>query len=302
MFTGSGTFHKVEPNTYDTLVVDEAHRLSEKSGFYKNEGENQIKEIILAAKTSIFFIDEAQKVTWSDIGEIGEIRRFASECGAEIQEYELNSQFRCVGSDDYLEWLDGILGLKSTTQLFNRNSFDFRIFDTANELHEEIRNQNNSNNKSRVVAGYCWNWISKKDSRLFDIQIENEGYKAKWNLTEYGNNWIIDPNSVDEVGCIHTCQGLEVDYVGVIIGSDLVFDGTRITTDPSRRAKTDQSLKGFKKELATSPVSAQAKADELIRNTYRTLMSRGMKGCYIYSVDATTREFFKQAISNLPKG
>ncbi len=302
MFSGSGTFHKVEPNSFDTLVVDEAHRLSEKSGFYKNEGENQIKEIILAAKTSVFFIDEAQKVTWSDIGEIGEIRRFANEFGADIQEFELNSQFRCGGSDDYLEWLDGILGLKSTIQLFNRNSFDFRVLDSAHELHEEIRKQNSSNNKSRVVAGYCWNWISKKDSRLFDIQIENEGYKARWNLTEYGNNWIIDPSSVDEVGCIHTCQGLEVDYVGVIIGSDLVFDGTRIATDPFKRAKTDQSLKGFKKELSISPVSAQAKADELIRNTYRTLMSRGMKGCYIYSVDERTRDFFKQAIANLPKG
>ncbi len=302
MFTGSGVFHKVEPNSYDTLVVDEAHRLSEKSGFYKNEGENQIKEIILAAKTAVFFIDEAQKVTWSDIGEISEIRRFAAEFGAEVQEYELNSQFRCGGSDDYLEWLDGILGLKKTSQLFNRNSFDFQVFDSAVELHSEIKKKNDSNNKSRVVAGYCWNWISKKDARLFDIQIENEGYKAKWNLTEYGNNWIIDPNSVNEVGCIHTCQGLEVDYVGVIIGADLFFDGSRIATDPSKRAKTDQSLKGFKKELAASPVSAQAKADELIRNTYRTLMSRGMKGCYIYSVDRETREFFKKAISNLPKG
>ena len=302
MFTGSGTFHKMDENAFDALIVDEAHRLSEKSGFYKNEGENQIKEIISSAKTSVFFIDEAQKVTWSDIGEIEEIRRFAQDADAEVQEFELNSQFRCGGSDDYLEWLDGTLGIKKTSQLFNRKSFDFEVFDSATELHEAIKSLNKSNNKSRVVAGYCWNWISKKDSRLFDIQIEEEGYKSKWNLTEYGNNWIIDQNSVEEVGCIHTCQGLEVDYIGVIIGADLIFDGSRLVTDPSKRARTDQSLKGYKKDLAASPIAAEAKADELIRNTYRTLMSRGMKGCYIYAVDKNTREHFQELISRLPKG
>ena len=241
-------------------------------------------------------------MTWSDIGEIEEIRKFAGEAGAEVQEFELVSQFRCGGSDDYLEWLEGILGIKKTNQLFSRSSFDFQVFDSATQLHDEIKKRNKVNNKSRVVAGYCWNWVSKKDPRLFDITIESEGYKAQWNLSEYGNNWIINPESVDEVGCIHTCQGLEVDYVGVIIGEDLRFDGTRMITDPSKRAKTDQSLKGYKKELAASAVAAEAKADELIRNTYRTLMSRGMKGCYIYAVDEKTRQFFKDAIARLPKG
>jgi uncharacterized protein len=302
MFTGSGAFHRVEKNAFEVLIVDEAHRLSEKSGFYKNEGENQIKEIINSAQTSAFFIDEAQKVTWSDIGEIEEIKRFALEANAHIQEYELLSQFRCGGSDDYLEWLDSILGLRKSSQLFSKKSFDFRVFDSAKELHLEIKDRNKINNRSRVVAGYCWNWVSKKDSRLFDIQIPDENYKAKWNLSQYGNNWIIDENSVDEVGCIHTCQGLEVDYVGVIIGEDIKFDGTRLVTDASKRAKTDQSLKGYKKELTRSPVSAESKVDELIRNTYRTLMSRGMKGCYVYAVDQKTRDFFKRSIEALPKG
>jgi DUF2075 family protein len=302
MFTGSGAFHRVEENAFEVLIVDEAHRLSEKSGFYKNEGENQIKEIINSAQTSAFFIDEAQKVTWSDIGEIEEIKRFALEANAHIQEYELLSQFRCGGSDDYLEWLDSILGLRKSSQLFSKKSFDFRVFDSAKELHLEIKDRNKINNRSRVVAGYCWNWVSKKDSRLFDIQIPDENYKAKWNLSQYGNNWIIDENSVDEVGCIHTCQGLEVDYVGVIIGADIKFDGTRLVTDASKRAKTDQSLKGYKKELTRSPVSAESKVDELIRNTYRTLMSRGMKGCYVYAVDQKTRDFFKRSIEALPKG
>ena len=302
MFTGSGAFHKVEKDVFEVLIVDEAHRLSEKSGFYKNEGENQIKEIINSSKTSVFFIDEAQKVTWSDIGEIEEIKRFATDVNADIQEYELVSQFRCGGSDDYLEWVDSMLGIKTSNQLFSLKSFDFRVFDNASDLHAEIRKRNEVNNKSRVVAGYCWNWVSKKDSRLFDIQIPNDNYKARWNLSEYGNNWIIDEDSINEVGCIHTCQGLEVDYVGVIIGEDLRFEGGQLITDPAKRAKTDQSLKGFKKQLASEPIIAEAKADELIRNTYRTLMSRGMKGCYIYAVDEKTREYFRNAVNALPKG
>ncbi len=302
MFSGSGSFHKAGKNEFDVLIVDEAHRLSEKSGFYKNEGENQIKEIITSSACSVFFVDEAQKVTWSDIGEISEIRRFASERGAQIQEFELVSQFRCGGSDDYLEWLEAILEIKSSNQLFTKSSFDFRVFESATELHNAIREKNLNNNKSRVVAGYCWNWDSKKNSNLFDIKIQEEGYKARWNLSEYGNNWIINESSIDEVGCIHTCQGLELDYVGVVIGEDLVFDGTRVATDPSKRAKTDQSLKGYKKERKENPISADAKADELIRNTYRTLMSRGMKGCYIFAVDPKTREFFRSAITKLPEG
>ena len=302
MFAGSGVFHKVERDTFEVLIVDEAHRLSAKSGFYKNEGENQIKEIIESARTSVFFIDEAQKVTWSDIGEIKEIKGYASNAGAEIQEFELASQFRCGGSDDYLEWLEGLLGIKQTRQLFSLNSFDFRVFENVKELHQEIRRKNSSNNRSRMVAGYCWNWISKKNPKLFDIQIMQDNYKAKWNLSKYGNNWIIDEESIDEVGCIHTCQGLELDYVGVIIGKDLIFDGKSMSTDPSMRAKTDQSLKGYKKESKVSAVEANRKADAIIRNTYRTLMSRGMKGCYVYSEDSLTREYLLNEIARLPKG
>ena len=300
MFTGSGSFHRTERGAFDVLVVDEAHRLSGKSGFYRNEGENQIKEIIQSANASVFFIDEYQKVTWSDIGDIQLIRHFAEEENAYLQEFELKSQFRCGGSDDYLEWLDGVLGIRETEQLFVRELFDFEVFDSAAELHNAIRQKNKKDNKSRLVAGYCWDWISKRDPHLFDIKIEQDDYKAQWNLSEYGNNWVIDPNSVNEVGCIHTCQGLEVDYIGVIIGPDLFFDGRRLITDPTKRAKTDQSLRGYKKERAVNMLEADLKADALIRNTYRTLMSRGMKGCYVYATDSATREFFKSAIADLP--
>jgi len=298
LFSGSGSFHSMEKDSYDVLIADEAHRLTAKSGFYKNEGENQIKEIIGSAKTSVFFIDEAQKVTWADIGEKESIRNFAKEAGAELQEYQLTSQFRCNGSDDYLAWLEQFLGVKpSDGQVFSRESFDFQVFDNPTDLHEEMKRLNKLNGKSRMVAGYCWNWISKNDFEKRDIVIDS--YRARWNLQKYDDSWIINPNSVNEVGCIHTCQGLEVEYIGVIIGNDLRIESGTFITDPSARAKTDKSLSGFKKSLQSNEVGALKKADELIRNTYRTLMSRGMKGCYVYCTDKKTNEYLKSTLKEM---
>ena len=299
LFSGSGSFTETEKSSFDTLIVDEAHRLKMKSGMFKNLGENQVMEIIKTAKTSVFFIDEAQKVTWSDVGEISMIEEQAKLAGAIVERLELTSQFRCSGSDDYMSWLDETLGVgPGSTHYFSPEKFDFQIFDNPLEMHNKIKEKNKINNKSRVVAGYCWDWISQKRPDLKDITIEEFGYKATWNLTSDGSEWIISPKSVEEVGCIHTCQGLEVDYVGVIVGRDLVAIDGVLKTDPSARAKTDASLKGYKKELKEDPISAELKADELIRNTYRTLMSRGMKGCFVYFVDETTADYFK---SKLPK-
>lgn len=294
LFSGSGSFTETGSESFDTLIVDEAHRLKMKSGMFKNLGESQVKEIINSAHTSVFFIDEAQKVTWSDVGEISLIEEEAAKAGALIERLELTSQFRCGGSDDYMAWLDGILGVHpDTAHYFTKDKFDFQVFDSPVEMHNAIREKNKSNNKSRMVAGYCWDWISKKNPKLKDITIPEFGYKATWNLTSDGPEWIISPKSVEEVGCIHTCQGLEVDYVGVIVGLDLLAADGVLRTDASARASSDKSMAGYKKERKEDPVRAELKADEIIRNTYRTLMSRGMKGCYVYFVDPATAEHFR---------
>ena len=295
LFSGSGSFTESKKNTFDALIVDEAHRLRMKSGMYRNLGENQTKEIINSAKLSVFFIDEAQKVTWSDVGEISRIKAAAAKAGADVEILELVSQFRSTGADDYMAWLDNALGVQANPEnYFSTHRFDFQVFDSPSELHNAIREKNKDNNKSRVVAGYNWNWVSQKHFKAMDIVIGE--YEAQWNLKSYGNEWIKHPKSIDEVGCIHTCQGLEVDYVGVIVGDDLKFGNGALVTDPSARARTDQSLKGFKKELAMNPTQARAKADELIRNTYRTLMSRGMKGCYVYFTDKAASDYFKSLL------
>jgi len=297
LFKGSGAYTKCDPNIFDSLIVDEAHRLNEKSGMYQNLGENQIKEIIQAAKFSIFFIDEDQRVTWKDIGTKKEIEKWANKLNSTVHCMELKSQFRCNGSDGYLAWLDNVLKIKETAnETLEGIDFDFRVFDSPNMLREAIIKKNQISNKARLVAGYCWNWISKKPENKSqnDIVIEEHNFEMQWNLTVDGSLWIRKPGSVNEIGCIHTCQGLEVDYIGVILGRDIVIRNGEVVIQPDQRAKTDQSLKGYITALKQNHISARAKAEAIIKNTYRTLMSRGQKGCYIYSIDPETNAYFSE--------
>lgn len=292
LFSGSGSFHSLDSNLYDTLIVDEAHRLNAKSGLFSHLGENQVKEIINASKFSVFFIDEDQKVTLKDIGDKEEIRKYAKKLGAKVTELELESQFRCNGSDGYLAWLDNILQIRETANYtFDDYGYDFKVFDDPKELHNLITEKNKEKNKARMVAGYCWKWISKKNPVLKDIQID--GYKATWNLDKDGQAWIIQPDSVTEVGCIHTCQGLEVDYIGVIIGPDLIVRNGKVVTVPEARASTDKSIHGWKKMIKEDSEGTKKRLDAIIKNTYRTLMTRGQKGCYVYCADKETADYFR---------
>lgn len=297
LFTGSGSFHSLEKNVFDVLIVDEAHRLNEKSGMFKNIGENQIREIISSSKLSIFFIDEDQKVTFSDIGSKEEIEKWAKQENASIHHMALESQFRCNGSDGYLAWLDDVLEIRQTAnKTLDGLEYDFRVMKTPNELKELIINKNKINNKARIVAGYCWDWISRGDKTAFDISLPQYDFGMQWNLDTDGSLWIQAPDSVSEVGCIHTCQGLEVDYVGVIIGDDLIVRNGQVITNPMARAKTDKSISGYKKLLKMDPEAANEKVDTIIRNTYRTLMTRGMKGCYIFCTDQETQAYFQNRL------
>jgi hypothetical protein len=287
LFCGSGAFVNDAPDTYDTLIVDEAHRLNEKSGLYRNLGEHQVKEIIRASRCTVFFVDDDQRVTLLDVGHTEVLRHYAQELGAEVTELQLSSQFRCNGSDGYLAWLDHTLEVRETANPdLDTAEYDFRVFDNPAELHALIEQKNRSNNRSRVVAGYCWTWPSKKNPEAWDIDLPAFDYRRRWNLDKDGSLWIVTPGSVEQVGCIHTCQGLELDYVGVIIGPDLVYRDGRIVSDARRRASSDQSVKGLKALLKAEPARAAQLADAIVKNTYRTLMTRGMKGCYVYCTDA----------------
>jgi DUF2075 family protein len=295
MFQGSGSFTESPSNEFDALVVDEAHRLNLKSGMFQNKGENQIKEIINAAKCSIFLIDENQKIAMRDIGTKEEIIRHAKNAKAEIIQLELESQFRCNGSDAYLAFLDNLLQVRETPHNdLTDIDYEFIVCNSPIELQETIYKKNIERNSARMVAGYCWDWISANDKTAFDITFPQFGFQAQWNLREYGMLWIINPNSVKEVGCVHTAQGLEIDHVGVIVGPDLIVRDGEIITIPDKRSKMDSTIKGFKKLKKTNPQEAEQKAEQIIKNTYRTLMTRGAKSCSVWSVDPETNEWFKK--------
>ncbi len=296
MFKGSGSYVDVEKNIVDVLICDEAHRLNDKSGMFHNLGENQIKEIIDASLCSVFFIDESQRVTLSDIGTVAEIKKWAKEEDSEIIEMELLSQFRCNGSDGYLAWLDEVLEIRKTANFDMKDiDYDIRIVDSPNEVRDLIFERNRPSNRARILAGYCWPWIKagQNDTNVHDIKIGD--FEMSWNL---GNTstFAIDESSVNEIGCIHTSQGLEFDYAGVIIGDDMRYENGHIVTDFTKRAKTDQSLKGIKKLYKEQPEYALKEADEIIKNTYRTLMTRGMKGCYVYCTDKNLEEYLKECL------
>lgn len=241
-------------------------------------------------------IDESQRVTLSDIGSIKEIEKWADFYDADITLLELVSQFRCNGSDGYLAWLDNVLQIRDTANYDMKDiDYDIRVIDSPFELQRLIVEKNEVNNRSRIVAGYCWNWLKEgaNDSNVHDIQIGDFG--ISWNLKNT-TTFAIDDNSVNEAGCIHTCQGLEFDYVGVIIGNDMIYRDGKIVCDFNARAKTDQSLKGIKKLYKQDSNKALKIADEIIKNTYRTLMTRGMKGCYIYCTDKNLANYLKECL------
>ena len=300
LFQSSGIFHTRSKNALQIAIVDEAHRLREKSGMYQNEDEDQIKEIINASLFSVFFIDRNQRVTFKDAGTIDKILKFSTEQKALVYEGALESQFRCNGSDGYLAWLDNVLQIAETANYDGfEGDYDFRIFDDPNTMYSAIKAKNEINNKSRVLAGYCWDWPKegRTTSLVKDIQIPEHNFGISWNL---GNSttYAIDPDSINEAGCIHTTQGLEFEYVGVIIGDDLRYENGKLIVDINKRAKTDQSIKGIKKLLKENPEEGHRIANEIIKNTYRTLMTRGQKGCYIYCTDKKLANYFKLAYNH----
>lgn len=252
---------------------------------------------------SVFFIDDDQRVTTKDIGTIDAIEDAAKEVDKEAAEsgggvivyggkesekdsddFVLRSEFRCNGSDGYLAFLNDVLDIGKTANWSLEGDYDFKVFDTAQEMKEALL-EKNKRNKARMVAGYDWKWVSKHDSQKQDIVLPG-GFSAQWNMENNGP-WAIDPNSFDQVGCIHTCQGLDFDYIGVIIGPDLCYREGKVITNPKKIAVSDRSS-GIRS--CKDPVLA----DKLIRNTYKVLMSRGMKGCYVYCVDPALRDYLKE--------
>ncbi len=299
---------RVGENELDILIVDEAHRIGEKSAnrFTKREHRTdmpQVEQLIRCAKTSIFFIDDKQVIRGAEVGSTELIKKTAERLGKNVEQVpELTSQFRCNGSDNYLDWLESILGYTDKKIILKKeDNFDFRIISSPDKLYEIIKEKNSLKGISaRIVAGYCWSWSTKLDSDgklakdvkigTFEMPWEThininppEGY-VKW------YEWAYKPEGIKQVGCIYTAQGFEFDYIGVIIGPDLKYDRQKDCLITNREGNKDPYLRRK---------NSKEKFDEYIRNIYRVLMSRGMKGCYVYFVDKNTESFFRSRIKSV---
>ena len=278
-------------NGIDVGIFDEAHRMQKMPYMYK--GNDMLEDAIKASRVSIFFVDEDQRITVNDCYNIDYIKEYAERLGAVIdtpQPFELTSQFRCNGSDGYIAFINDLLQISSTAnKTFDLSNFEIKVFDDANEMRSELRIKNEINNKARMVAGYCYDWNVKNKRGEWDITLPND-FNAKWNL-EGDDIWAINPKSFEEVGCIHTCQGMEFDYVGVIIGKDLIYQDNLVKTNKFAISKDDKTskIRGCKNESL---------ADRLIRNTYKVLLTRGQKGCYIYCEDENLSKYIKERIGN----
>lgn len=300
----------VKENSVDVLLVDEAHRIQKTPNHQYTKPENrtdlpQVDAIIRSAKVTVFFIDDKQAIRGVEIGSTNLIKEAAERFGAHVEECELTAQFRCNGCDDYMKWIDHILYNEPITSDFNLKEFNLRVFDDIQEMYNKLVEQNNIEGQdARLMAGFCWPWSTNVvDGDLVkDVQIGD--FAMPWETSDkvpYAKltkkypkwfEWAYKPLGIEQVGCIYTAQGFEFSYAGVIIGQDLKYDKTTGKVITDKNACKDPVLKRSVKE-------ANMTFDDYVRNIYRVLMTRGMKGCYLYICDENLRNYMKQLLAEM---
>lgn len=293
------------PGEIDALICDEAHRIRETSNDRftpkaKQSSEPQIRELLRAAKVAVFFIDDRQGVRPKEIGSSNYIKQHAADLKYEVSEFELEVQFRCSGSAGFVNWISNTLQLERTAnQLWTgAETFDFRIFPTPESLEAAIRANSGGRVTARLAAGYCWAWSAPNPDGTLVADVVIGSWRKPWNAKPEAGRlakgippsdlWATDPGGIEQVGCIYTAQGFEVDYIGVIWGKDLAYD------------LDGRAWIGNKKESRDRSVRQSADFLTLVKNTYRVLLSRGMKGCYVCFLDKDTERFVRSRMDLLP--
>lgn len=293
--------NRSKENQYDLILVDEAHRIQESSNFQYTKADDrtdmpQIEQLIRSARTSVFFIDDLQSVRTQEVGNTYMIRKAATRFGAKVESVQLESQFRCMGSNDYLLWVESILGLdESQRTLADDGRFDFRIFNSPSELYSAIcRKESEKPNSARLVAGYCWPWSNPNPDGTLANDVVIGDFAMPWEAREgqllargipFWYQWAYHPGGINQVGCIYTVQGFEFEYIGVIIGPDLTFDANKDSLSGDFSKTQDPTLKRDKKGF-----------DQFVKNIYRVLLTRGLRGCYVYFVNKEVEEFVRKRI------
>lgn len=289
----------------DVLILDESHRLRAASVDRfrpsRRSGLSQIDELFRAGQLLVFFIDDLQSVRPDEVGSCAVIRDAAVRHGRPLEEYELEAQFRCSGSDGFVNWVDNTLGIRNTANVLWKGDphFDFQVMDSPQALDQAIRAKAAQGHSARLVAGFCWPWSQAKGDGTLPHDVTLDGFSMPWNARPEAKRlapgipkasvWAYEPGGINQVGCIYTAQGFEFDYVGVIVGPDLVYE-------PAKAAWTGQPAK------SEDSVVKRAKGNftELVKNSYRVLFSRGLKGCYVYFTDENTRNFFLSRMELAP--
>ncbi len=279
-------------NNYDILIVDEAHRLQRRKGimgygaFDKvsqklglNTEATQLDWIMNSSRYQIFFYDENQSIKPADV-------RSLDFKNIKPKYYNLSTQMRVEAGEKYINFIEDIFNLKKPENISFLN-YDFRVFDDVAEMVDEIKLKDKEYGLARVVAGYAWPWHTKSNkhsSQNYDIDIN--GFQLIWNSTAH--DWVNSPNAINEVGCIHTVQGYDLNYVGVIIGPEFYYDVANNKFAVDREKYFDIN--------GRNGVSDPEELERYIINIYKTLLTRGIKGTYIYIVDENLRNYFKNLI------
>ncbi len=303
-FNYFSSYGHAERDAVDVLIADEAHRIraTSVSRFQKKEdrtGLPQIEEMMNAAKVGVFFIDDLQVVRPKEVGSVQYIKQFAESKGCKVLEYQLEVQFRCFGSDAFVNWVDNTLGIRRTANVIweRKEEFDFKIMGSPEELEEAIRKQVELGFTGRVIAGYCWHWSMPDQVGNLKDDVVIGGYRRPWDARPEAKKlapgipkatlWADDPNGINQVGCVYNAQGFEFDYVGVIFGPDLRYDFDSQRWEGHPEDSHDPTVR-----------SSRDRFVDLVKNTYRVLLTRGMKGCYIYFMDKDTERFFSSRVEN----
>lgn len=286
----------------DVLLCDEAHRIRETSNSQYTKKEHrstkpQIREILDAAKVSVFFVDDRQTVRPKEIGSASHVLEHAAAIGADVSEHRLEVQFRCAGSDGFVNWIDNTLAIRRTANVIwdGADGFDFRIVESPHALDALIRARAAEGFTARVAAGFCWPWSkTNQDGSLVDDVVVGD-YRRPWNARPEARTlragiprsslWATSPGGIDQVGCIYTIQGFELDYVGILWGPDLVYDFEGQTWVGRKEHSQDSVVKRSKERFV-----------DFVKNTYRVLLSRGIKGCYVHFLDRDTERFVRTRI------
>lgn len=302
--------YDVFKDNYDVVVVDEAHRLKhfdnignqQKKNFVKHAKEinknpdetNQLDMIISKAKYVVIVYDENQSVGKSDITP-EEFQKSVSTFG--YKEAELRTQMRCQGGEDYLKYLEDIFDCVQTERKEMQNGYEFKMFDDVDEMVSRIKKLDDEYGLCRNAAGYSWVWkssVKSKKNKALGIKtyddvirngledIEIDGHKYVWNMT--GEGFILSANAKNEIGCIHTMQGYDLNYVGVIFGKEIDYD--------PMKNEIFIIKKNFKDKKANKGSNEEIK--KYIVNAYKVLMSRGIKGCYMYACNKNLREYLSK--------